>query len=52
MDFFMIVPILYFLFIIAAVLLFFRILYGIWRSNLDRNEILKGIHEELKNGRL
>ena len=51
MHFFMLIPILYILVTIGALFFFFKILYGIWKSNLERNEILKGIYEELRKGK-
>lgn len=45
---FMLVPLIYIIVVIGLVYLLFKIIDGIRRSNLERNEILQAIHEELK----
>lgn len=44
----LVLPIIYLLVVGGLLYLFFKILDGIRKSNLERNEILRGIYEELK----
>jgi len=48
MALFALIPILYIATILGLLYLFFRILDGIRKSNHERNDILRGIHDELK----
>lgn len=48
MALFALIPILYILAVIGFIYLFFTILAGIRKSNEERNDILRDIHEELK----
>jgi heme exporter protein D len=41
-------PAIYVLVIVGLLYLFFKILDGIRKSNYERNDILRGIHDELK----
>ncbi len=52
MGFVAIFPIIYILLVVGLVYLFFKIFDGIRRSNIERNEILRDIHEELRRKNL
>ncbi|WP_316832790.1 hypothetical protein [Pedobacter aquatilis] len=48
MFWFSLIPIIYTLLIIGLLYLFFKIIDSIRKSNYERNDILRGIYEELK----